>query len=353
MWLRRLRIRHFRNIEDAEIDLVRGVNVWIGDNGHGKTSALQALHVLAEHRYPPGIGDMDVVQWNAPWMEVRAVMVTAEDTEVVSRYGVALGEPRRRVREGPILPAVWFGPADLSTVKGGPGERRDFLSQVAATLYPRYSPLLRRLERAVMQKNRGLREHWPSPALDSFNEIVATTGATVWQLRKATLDRLLPHIYAIHRQLSATSSLAIQFQQGGMEGDLVLEAEEVRRRLNARFGEERQRMVSLVGPHRDDLGVELDQHSARTYASQGQQRTIALAMKLAIYHVYEEFFQAPPLVMLDDVFSELDGRRRALILEYMARHDQQTVITDTEPRDLGTCHPTFYRVVQGVFQPWP
>ncbi len=353
MWVRRLRIRHFRNIADAEVNFGRGVNVWVGDNGHGKTSALQALQVLAEHRYPSGIGDSDVVQWGASWMELRATLATVDDTEVVSRYAVQLGEHRRRLREGPTLPVVWFGPADLSTVQGGPVQRRDLLSQLAGALYPRYFPLLRKFERALTQKNHGLKERWPLATLETFNEILAETGATVWQFRKTAFDRWLPHIYALHSKLSATSSLSIRFQQGGMAGDLVLGPDAVRHRMQARFAEERQRMLSLVGPHRDDLVVELDEHSARTYASQGQQRTIALAMKLATYHVYEEFFQVPPLVLLDDVFSELDGQRRALLLEYMARHDQQTVITDTEPRHLGSCQPTFYRVQQGAFHPWP
>jgi DNA replication and repair protein RecF len=334
------------------LTLSPGVNLWVGENGQGKTNGLDALAVLASQRYPAGIPETEMVQWNQSWMDVRGQWQSDLGDLVSSRLAVELSPRRRRIREGPTVPLVQFSPGDLSLIQAGPAYRRGFLDQLAGILYPRYSQVLRAFERVVSQKNRGLKEGWADSALATFSDMVADSGTVIWNLRRDTLARLIPEILAVHRRLAGVDEVLIRLSQGGVDGEVLSESENVRRYIASRSKEERARAMALVGPHRDDLIIELNGHLAQKFASQGEQRTLALSLKLATYNLYREQFSARPLVLLDDVLSELDLERRQLLLQIIAQDGQQTVITDTELRSHGALRPLVYQVSGGVFQPW-
>ena len=352
MRLRRLVIKQFRNIVEADLQFSPGVNLLWGDNGQGKTSALEALYIAASKRYPSGVQDSDVVQWDRTWMDIRGEWTIDESRIGTSRYAVDRSSKPRRIKEGSVVPLVWFTPSDLHLIQGGPAYRRGFLDQVASNLYPRYAKTLRLYERAVAQKNRGIKEQIPAAALDAFNQVIASAGAVLWSLRAQTLDRLRPELFEVHGQLSGSQGLSVQLKPGGVDHGIPTDDAEVARHIHRRQGEERARLMSLVGPHRDELLIELNGHAAMDYASQGQQRTLALSLKLATYHLYREAFGQLPIVLLDDVLSELDPKRRHHLLELVSQGGQQTVVTDTEPRWYDPLHPTIYHVERGEFQRW-
>ena len=353
MHLHNIQIRQFRNIRRAEFDLGSMVTLMIGANGQGKTNALNAIATLAMQRYPSGLQDHDVVSWELePWMELLGKWRFSDGRWLTVRYAVDRREKVRRVKEGPKMPVVWFSPSDLRLLQGGPGYRRDFLDQVCSTLYPRYGRTLHLYERAVAQKNRGLKDNWPFPALETFNQILAEHGSVLWELRSMMLKMMIPEVYRVHQRLAEGHEVTMQLKPGGVAGEVPTSPGDMMKRMHARFDEERSRFMCLVGPHRDDLIIHLNGHLATTSASQGQQRTLALSVKLATFHLYHQQLNVRPLVLLDDVLSELDPSRRDHLLEIMADGDQQTVITDTEARWYSALQPVVYRVDNGEIRSW-
>lgn len=350
MRLDRIVIRQFRNISHADLTFSKQVTLWVGANGHGKTNGLEAIATLAALRHRPGIRDIDVIQWDRSWTDLRGTWISSEGSPVQSRYAVQISPKPRRVREGSVVPIVGFSPADLLLLQGGPAQRRGFLDQVASTLYPRYARALRLFEKALAQKNRALKENWADAQLQTFNDILADSGSTVWRLRLESVEALKPLVDTIHSRLAGPDAVSMHLQPGGVDHrEPPTTADDARYRIEARSKEERVRQMALVGPHRDDLLIDLHGHSATNYASQGQQRSIVLSLKLAANELFTEVLGVRPLLLLDDVMSELDPARRQHLLSVVTNPQQQTIITDTEVQSYPSLNPSIVHVERGSF----
>ena len=226
-----------------------------------------------------------------------------------------------------VFGAVIFSPADLSLVGGGPDKRRRFLDLTIGQLYPNYIEILRDYSRAVMQRNKIIKEYKYDPTvaimLDVFEEEIAEKGKKIIEYRKRFLERLNNFVPEIYRGLSSGREEIKAIYNENAEPDYLREKLSSLRKQDSILG------VTSAGPHRDDIDLKLNGISARAYGSQGQKRSVAIALKLASLGVFGDISGEYPVCLLDDVLSELDEARQNYILNHVK--DWQTFITCCEP----------------------
>lgn len=344
MRVRRLRLKSFRNYDALDIAPAPGVTVLHGANAQGKTNLLEALCLCCVGRSYRTVRDSEMIRWGEPAALVR---VEAERDDGLHEVSILLRHDEQkkkivRVNNSPIsrigelmghVNAVLFSPEDLKLVKDGPEGRRRFLDMEISQLQPQYFYALQRYVRALSQRNMLLRQiadgRRGADGLEEWDALLATSGAEVTRRRRQYLEKLSREAREIHAALSeGKEKLTLSYVRKGSE-----DKEEFLSLLQTARGEELRRHTTCVGPHRDDTRIEIDGHSARGYASQGQQRTAALSLKLAELAVMREALGESPVLLLDDVMSELDVFRRRMLLARLS--DVQTIITCTHPSDLG------------------
>jgi len=348
LWVARLELVDFRSYYRAELDLTAGVSVLVGPNGRGKTNIIEALHrvaVGASHRIA---GDGALVREGADEAVIRTSLTTDEkqSRQVDLRIGPGRtrvqvdGSPVRRAAQAlGVLRVIAFAPEDLSIVRGDPSDRRRFLDQLLAQRRTSYGAALAEYERVLRQRNallkdlRGRGMTGSEDALTAWTEQLVLHGAPLIAARLAAVAALQGPIGAAHARLTASDvPLAISYRSeafdpvvAGSELPTVADiTHDLRGALGRSAGEELRRGLTLVGPHRDDLAITLEGRSARTTASQGEAWSIALACKVGSAPLLSEVGDRPVL-LLDDVFSELDERRRQQVVALCEGFDQVLV----------------------------
>jgi DNA replication and repair protein RecF len=325
--LDKLWLTDFRSYEAAELSLAPGLTAVLGANGQGKTNLLEAVAWLATSSSFRGAGNDALIRAGAPSAVVRAegerdgraILLEAELSP--GRTRVLVNKQRlARARDllGTIRVSV-FGPDDLELVKGGPSERRRFLDDVLVALHPRYDAVRADVDRVLRQRNallrqvRGRLDESAALTLDVFDAKLASSGDELARLRVALVERLDPAVVAGYAAVAtgaeARSRTDLRYDSAWYQGgaDLADALAEAR-------AEDLRRGVSTVGPHRDDLGLTIGGLAARSHASQGEQRSLALALRLAAHGVVTETVGSPPILLLDDIFSELDPDRSDALL---------------------------------------
>jgi DNA replication and repair protein RecF len=344
-----LRLTDFRNYATGEAELEPGLNLIIGSNGQGKTSLLEAIYclsALASHRTS---SPSAMVRHGAARAVVQAVGVVANrqtrvDAEIGRTGGIRVRvdkqlQTRKSRSRSPV--SVLFSPEDLAMVKGGPEERRRFLDNAAARIRPVASADRMDFERALRQRNGALRAARANPRqidhLEIWSEQVAVTGAAVVRHRLAVLAQLEPPVHRRYLELASDQPPELVYRATWAEGELPEDPAEIagmlKRALSKSQSTDLERATTSVGPHRDDLRILLAGSDARVYASQGEQRTIALSLRLAERDTIAEEHGEHPVLLLDDVFSELDDHRRHQLSQLVAITGQ-TVATATSAESL-------------------
>jgi DNA replication and repair protein RecF len=329
MRVERLWLTGFRSYEQAEVSFHPGFNAVLGPNGEGKTNLLEAIAYLSRQQSFRGAPPAAMVGRSAPGEPdrtaayVRGQLVAGERELLVEAEIPVAGRPRvqlngkRVARRGDLLAAFQvsvFTPEDLVVVKGGPAVRRELLDDLLVATHPRHDAVVGDVERILRQRNALLKQMGgrTSPetttTLDVWDERLAVAGERLGQLRADLVARLAPVVDRAYRDLaggSATTSLRYEapWRVTGLRTALA-----EGRRDDVRRG------LSLVGPHRDDLVIGLDGLEARHQASQGEQRSLAFALRLAAHRLVIEELGTVPVLLLDDVFSELDPARSAALL---------------------------------------
>lgn len=343
-----LELRAFRNYDALTIAFSPGLNVLFGDNAQGKTNLLEAIHFLATGRSHRTSRDLDMVKEGEEELLARASVVRRTGTiDLELRLGAATRKQLKinGIAEKKIaklvgsLAVVLFSPDDLQLLKGPPAGRRRFLDLELSQISQTYLHHLMAYNRLLQQRNSLLKQ----PALDQgllavYDQQLVETGAQLVVRRAEAVRRLSPIASRYHRMLSeGREDLVLEYQSQGLGEDGAADLESVRRRLERELarvrGEELRRQVTLVGPHRDDVGFWIAGRDARLYASQGQQRTAVLALKLAELDFMTAEIGEAPLLLLDDVASELDPHRRHYLLSAV-REGVQSFITCTDLEDL-------------------
>jgi DNA replication and repair protein RecF len=342
MRVERVELVDFRNHESLTVALPAGVSVLTGANGVGKTNLLEAVGYLAtlgSHRVGQ---DASLVRAGADAALIRAVAIregrrVQVDVEIRPGSGVrgrvnGAAVPRARDVLG-VVRATMFAPEDLGLVRGDPEERRRFLDLLATQRLPRYLGSRQDYDRVLRQRNTLLRSaggRLPAAAiatLDVWDEKLAAAGAELWAERLRLVAALTPLVTRAYQQLAARDDLVEATYVSSLGGSAELDpdpaklGQALRERLLADRPREVERGVTLSGPHRDDLALGLRALPARTHASHGEAWSLALALRLGAHRLLADEGEEPVL-LLDDVFAELDQRRRERVAEVAAAAEQ-------------------------------
>lgn len=324
--LRDLQLRNFRCFETKAAEFESGFNFIVGPNGCGKTTLLEAACILLRlqsQRTPnlaPAVraGQRSFVLSGHAGTHFLQFYYSALRRKVAFD-GVEQRNPAEYLR---LLRVVSFANHDLDLVRGTAEMRRRYLDFIGTQLDARYRPALRAYERALRSRNALLKSAAPrARELQAYTEPLLQTGTLLREMREALVRRLAPGAAASHRAISGDKeTLLLEFVPGN-EDDFAAHLERVR-------AEEERLRLTTVGPHRDDLRLEVQGMPAGQFASEGQQRTIALALKLAQARIFREDFQTGPLLLIDDIFGELDTMRRNALLACLP-NDSQKLVTAT------------------------
>ncbi len=340
MRLLRIELGNFRRYERDIFGFSSGVNVITGPNGVGKTCLLESIAYLSAARSPRTGKERELIRFGADAAEIEAefesggrecsinAVICRDSRRKLFLDGAPVKSPRELLGR---LPSVYFEPEDLHLIRGGAQARRRLMDMALCQLRPRYLSLLSVYRKLAEGKTKLLRQSEKKPdflgALPDFNLRLAQTGAELSAFR-GEFCRSLSELAAQHHRLISgeKEELALEYRTHAADaGDTF-------NHMQARREAELARGMCLVGAHKDDIAVRLDGRDAREYASQGQTRTAVVAVKLAERDILSREFGEPPLLLLDDVLSELDGGRRDYILHGLG--GGQAFVTCCEPGGL-------------------
>ena len=337
MLINQLTLTNFRNYEYCDFRPEKGINLIVGENAQGKTNLLEAVFLCCFGRSHRTGKEKDMIAYDAPY---ALIQLNSERTATQHELSIRLtreegrriksdGLPLNRIGElMGLLNCVLFAPEHLSIVKDGPAERRRFLDMELSQTHPAYFFLLQQYNRALRQRNTLLRSLREQPELRAtlpvWNQQLANLGFKIMTYREAFCARLSGLASRNHSDISGgREQLTVQYQPH----QEIHDEASLLKAIEEGTAEDIRRLTSLRGPHRDEMALTLDGREIRSFGSQGQQRTAALAIKLSeLDLIYEETGEWP-ILMLDDVMSELDDRRQKYLLERIL--PVQTLVTST------------------------
>ncbi len=368
MRLRHLWLTDFRSYHQIEVDFPAGLTAIVGANGEGKTNLLEGVAYLATLGSFRGAPVEALVRQGCPAATVRA-QIDREGRELLIEAELAAkGRNRiqvnrqRLTRSRDLLGALRvsvFAPDDLALVKAGPAERRRYLDDTVVAAQPRYDAVRSEVSRILRQRNALLQQAGGrlsdevALTLDVWTTKLVEAGEELTRARVALLDQLEPELVEAYGRLAGRpAEITAEYRSSWLGPDRIGEGTMdlgLARALEAVRADELRRRVSLVGPHRDDVELTLDGMPARTHASQGEQRTLALALRLAAHQVVTAAAGTAPLLLLDDVFSELDPDRSRALVESLG--SAQTLLTTAGPLPPGAVPERVLRIADGTIHP--
>ncbi len=334
MIIKSLEIADYRNYDSLHIDFSSGTNILYGDNAQGKTNILEAIYMSATTKSHKGTKDKDVVNFRKEESHIRTYLEkegieTRVDMHLRKNKSKGIAIDGQKIKKAAqllgLLNVVFFSPEDLSIIKNGPAERRRFVDMELCQLDQFYLYNLNNYNKIVNQRNKLLKDMYFNPSLrDTLNiwdSQLISFGSKIIERRQLFVEQLNEIILEIHRKLSGgRENLVIQY-----EPDVLIDEYEKKMSLN------QERDVKLkqtsTGPHRDDFSFVVGDIDIRKFGSQGQQRTAALSLKLSEIELVKKMTRDNPVLLLDDVLSELDSNRQNYLLSTIG--DIQTIITCT------------------------
>ncbi len=339
MKIQALELLNFRNYERAGISLHPGTNVFYGDNAQGKTNLLEALYLAATAKSHRGAKDREMIRFGEEEAHIKVLFEKKDISERLDMHlkknhpkGVARNAvPIRRITDlFGILHVVFFSPEDLSIVRSGPGERRRFLDLELCQLDKIYARNLVSYNKLLSQKNKLLKDNLPDgekrALLEVFNEQMVSYGIPILQRREAFLESMNDVVSVFHSELTDhKENLSLSYHKSVKEKEFA-------DTLAAGMEKELVQRMSLFGPHRDDFRFLISGENVRIYGSQGQKRSAALSLKLGEIQLVKEAAGEEPVLLLDDVLSELDSMRQNQLLERIG--SLQTIITCTGLKEM-------------------
>jgi DNA replication and repair protein RecF len=340
--LAHLRLRDFRNYARLDVSFLPGFHLLLGDNAQGKTNILEAIYLMATLRSFRGVGSAQMIRHGARGYFVGGKIVGQGEREIkmfwsARERNLSLdGQPVKKLADYfGALRTVVFCTEDLQLVKGTARARRRFLDLLLAQTHPFYLPLLQRYMHTVRARNALLKQRSADEtALESFSQELVKLGNEIIRARRELVPKFSPLARLAYRRISNDAEeLRIEYQPS-VKNDFAVELAQSRAR-------EKTFRATLVGPHRDDLQLLLNEKSAAQFGSEGQKRTLAIALKMAQAEFLAGIHGSPPILLIDDVMGELDVKRRSgflPLLEHARKTNGQVFMTATEenwPRELG------------------
>lgn len=356
MRLLTLQARNFRNLERFELECTPRLNIFVGDNGQGKTNILESIYVLGQLRSFRGVGRAELTRWGADVVSLQGVVEhPARGAEVA--LGMSWNGQRRLLKiQGRdvtrtvdylgYLSALVFAADSVQVIKGTPESRRRLVDRALVSLQPTYLSLLQQHHMILKHRNRLLKEPKIDRAnLDVWNAKFAEAGAAVVHARARYLERLNRRLAQLSElKLGSSTALRLSYQpvlgptsmasvQDGMshaEGDSAAITQRLADGITRIEREELRARMSLIGPQRDDIDFCLEGRDLRSFGSQGEQRLAVLLILIGMLEDVEAEIGTPPIVLLDDMVAELDRRRRSLLWEFLQTIRAQVFLSGTE-----------------------
>jgi DNA replication and repair protein RecF len=352
MYLKSLHLKYFRNYRDQQVEFVAPKTILVGENAQGKSNLLEAVELLATLRSHRSLRDRELILESEPAGQITAtldrqvgevdlgIMFRSNGRRTVSLNGEGL---KRQLDFLGILNAVQFSSLDLDLVRGSPSERRNWLDTLLTQLEPVYAYILQQYNTVLRQRNALLKQRPPQETwrvaesapetaqLAIWDAQLAAIGCRVIRRRARVIERLAPLAQHWHQAISnSTELLEVRYAPNVQleQDDPALVQQAFLDKLQTKAIAEHHQGTTLVGPHRDEVEFMINQTPARQYGSQGQQRTLVLALKLAELKLIEAVVGEPPLLLLDDVLAELDLNRQNKLLDTI-QDRFQTLITTT------------------------
>jgi len=338
-----LNLANYRSYTTLDLQLEGGVSIFVGKNGEGKTNIAESILYLTFLNSHRASGNTPLIKLGNQSAYIRAKVKYPEREILVELEINSEKANRAKVNQNPvrsqkdifgIVQTIYFSPEDLDIVRGDPSERRRFIDQLLTLRSPRIAGVITDYERAVKQRNSLLKTRASNDALAPWDKQVADFGGQLIALRMAALVELKPLFNQIYKEISDTKPAEIIYKssiENPSTNDTENSAKIMEKLINNR-GAEIDRGLTLCGPHRDDLTLMLGDHLVKGYASHGESWSIALSLKLATYNLLKSDGLSPILI-LDDVFSELDEDRREKLAQ-IAQSAEQTLITVAVESDL-------------------
>lgn len=363
MIVKSLKLANYRNIDSLQFDPADGINLFYGENGSGKTNLLESIFMLCLGRSQRGAPDSMVLQSGREFYRLEGelqnntrVRTVAVAYEKRGRKRISIDGVKSRVSElFDHFCAVAAGPEDNLIIAGSPSARRLFLDMYLSQVSQTYLSKLGDYQKALAQKNSALKQRMGS---DTFDDLLVRYGCDLIAARRKFVRSLASYANSCYADIAGGESLEITYRSSvplGEESDEGVFSQSAledsfRKELYDKKERELSVRVALVGPHRDDIGVEIGGFPARTHGSQGQWRTAAIALKLGVYSLLKQERGHPPVLLLDEIFAELDSRRTLQLMHMFDGFSQLFITMAAQPpagmRETARC----YRVAAGKIQ---
>lgn len=362
MFVESLSLRNFRNYEVLDVQFEPSGHLFLGGNAQGKTNLLEAIHYLCVAKSQRNASDDEIIQYGAEHFSLKGRGFYAESRPLIveiyaERQGgrrlKVNGSIRRRISDllG-LFCVVNFSPEDVAVVAGPPRYRRRFLNFLICQISSSYLTSLQEYKRILQQRNTALRAkpggRWAvadADDLEVWDQQLVETGTRIISKRREVLRKLNPQVGQFHRrisdggeQISLAYKPAVELSEGSEIADQFRAALSRQRDRELKFG------ITLVGPHRDEVDMTIDNMNLRAFGSQGQHRTAAIAFKLAAAQFLKHARGEQPILLLDDVFAELDQKRTRLLFDLLAEFGQ-LFITTAKESDLVGCGQNLHRMI--------
>lgn len=327
-----LRLQQFRSYADETFEFGQGVNIIVGPNASGKTNLLEAVLVIckgASYR----ARDNELIAFEAPLLRLEAHTDNEQRTVAIEHAGNVSHKtfhintvPYKRLPRNKYLPVVLFEPEHLQLLSGGPERRREFLDNLLDQTQTGYGKLLRDYRRTLAQRNALLKTGNERSELFAWNIRLCELGEQIVKARLSLIDTIQEELAAVYQSISSTEQdISITYHPSV---DPTNYSTHLLHKLEANEALDFQRGFTAYGPHREDFTIAISDHEAKQAASRGEARTLLLALKVLELELVERTTGKRPLLLLDDVFSELDGARRQALTAFLKKY--QTFITTTD-----------------------
>ncbi len=334
MFIKSLKIENYRNYKSEEIFFDKGTNILFGDNAQGKTNILESIFLSATTKSHKGSKSKEIISFQEEDAIIQTV-ISKKDIDYKVNICISRNEKRviainnQKVKKNSellgLLNVVLFSPEDLSIIKNGPSERREFINLELCQLDKTYLYNLNYYNKIVSQRNKLLKDMFNDPNLKStlsiWNMQLLSYGIKIIEKRREFINELGEILEKIHFDITGGKErIRIEYLPNVSE-------EEMKDKLESNIEKDMILRQTTVGPHRDDIDFYINDNNVRSFGSQGQQRTVALSLKLAEIELVKKKINDMPILLLDDVLSELDSKRQVYLLDYLG--DIQTIITCT------------------------
>ncbi len=334
MIIKSIELTNFRNYESLNLEFDKGTNILYGDNAQGKTNVLEAIYLSSITKSHKGSKDQDIIRFGESEAHLRTYIEKDGDTYKVDMHLRKLGSKviavnGQKLKKAAgllgLLNVVFFSPEDLSIIKNGPSERRRFIDMELCQLDSFYLYNLNNYNKIVNQRNKLLKDIYTNyslkETLDIWDSQLISYGSKIIERRVAFINQLNEIIFDIHKKLSGDKEeILIKYEPNVL-------IEDFERKLKQNQEKDIKLKMTTVGPHRDDICIDVNGIDIRKFGSQGQQRTAALSLKLSEIELVKKITKDTPVLLLDDVLSELDSNRHKYLLDSIG--NIQTIITCT------------------------